>query len=185
MPAVETPICDFGRPAPDFTLPDTEGREHTLADLRGRRGLLIMFLSNHCPYVKATLPRIIVCARQLITHGIGSAAIMSNDTESYPADSLENMRMLAREREFPFPYLYDESQQVARAYDAVCTPDFFGYNAAGLLQYRGRLDSGRIEAPPVDTPRELFDAMVQVARTGSGPSEQIPSIGCSVKWREG
>ncbi len=185
MPAVETPVCDFGRPALDFMLPDTDGREHNLDAIRGRRGFLIMFISNHCPYVQATLARIIVCARELITHGIGSAAIMSNDTQAYPADSMENMRALARDRELPFPYLYDESQDVARAYGAVCTPDFFGYNAAGLLQYRGRLDSGRIEAPVAGSPRELFEAMELIARTGSGPNEQIPSIGCSVKWREG
>lgn len=184
MVSTATPIGEFNRPAPDFTLPDAEsGRPWRLADLRGPRGLLVMFICNHCPYVQAVLERIVRDARDLESEGVNSVAIMSNDPTDYPEDRPENMRLVAREYGFGFPYLIDETQSVAKAYGAVCTPDFFGYNADLLLQYRGRLDaSGR---QPVDgASRELFDAMVTVARTGVGPAEQWPSIGCSIKWRE-
>ncbi len=183
MVALNPPVCDFGLPAIDFDLPGTDGRRYTLADCRGPNGLLVMFICNHCPYVQAIIDRIVRDSRELATFGIGSVAIMSNDVAVYPEDSPENMAQLARRMDFPFPYLYDESQAVARAYGAVCTPDFFGYNAKLELQYRGRLDaSGRNPAPP-DTPRELFAAMRQIAETGQGPREQTASIGCSIKWR--
>ncbi|MBK1680677.1 thioredoxin family protein [Rhodocyclus tenuis] len=182
--AVNTPICDFGWPAVDFCLPDSAGRVHALADLRGPNGLLLMFICNHCPYVKAVLDRILRDARELIPLGIGVAAICSNDANDYPEDSLENMQRLARELDFPFPYLHDAEQSVARAYDAVCTPDFFGFNGALQLQYRGRLDaSGRAPAPP-ETRRELFEAMRGIAASGRGPREQVASMGCSIKWRQ-
>ncbi len=181
--AVNTPICDFGWRAVDFALDDTEGRSHSLATLCGQRGLLLMFICNHCPYVKAVIDRIVRDARELIGLGIGVAAIMSNDTVSYPEDAPENMRRVATELAFPFPYLYDPTQEVARAYGAVCTPDFFGFNRALELQYRGRLDaSGRLPAP-LEAPRELVEAMRQIAATGRGPEQQIASIGCSIKWR--
>lgn len=181
--AVNTPVCDFGRLADDFEVPDTEGARHTLATLRGPNGLLLMFICNHCPYVKAVIDRICRDARELQTIGIGVAAIMSNDPAEYPEDSFANMQRVARELNFPFPYLYDESQTVARAYGAVCTPDFFGFNRQLQLQYRGRLDaSGRQPAPP-DARRELLEAMRTIAETGHGPSEQVASIGCSIKWR--
>lgn len=183
MVRLETPVCDFGRPAVDFSLPGVDGRQWTLADCRGPKGLLVMFICNHCPYVKAVRERIVRDARELQEYGIGSVAIMSNDPAEYPEDSFDNMREAAREYGFPFPYLWDQSQEIARAYGAVCTPDFFGYNAALELQYRGRLDASRKEAAP-DARRDLFEAMKQIALTGQGPREQIPSMGCSIKWRE-
>lgn len=183
MVALNPPICDFGQPAVDFDLPGTDGRRHTLADCRGPNGLLLMFICNHCPFVQAVIDRIVRDCRELATLGVGSVAIMSNDVAAYPEDSFENMAQLARRLDFPFPYLYDESQAVARAYGAVCTPDFFGYNSKLELQYRGRLDaSGRNPAPP-DAPRELYAAMRQIAETGRGPRQQRASIGCSIKWR--
>ncbi|OZB37664.1 MAG: thioredoxin family protein [Halothiobacillus sp. 14-56-357] len=182
MVSTTTPIGEFNRPAIDFKLPDTEGRPWTLEDCRGPRGLLVMFICNHCPYVQAILPKIVRDTAELKTLGIHAVAIMSNDIADYPEDSPEHMRRLAREYDFGFPYLYDETQEVARAYGAVCTPDFFGYNADLKLQFRGRLDaSGRQDQP--DAPRELFHAMQLIAETGVGPSEQTPSIGCSIKWR--
>lgn len=182
--AVTAPVCDFGLNAPDFTLPDTEGRIWTRADVAGPRGTLIMFICNHCPYVMAVLDRIIRDARDLKTMGIGVAAVSSNDPVFHPEDNFDKMRDLARAKAFPFPYLFDETQAVARAYGATCTPDFFGYNATFGLQYRGRLDaSGRLPGPP-DARRELFEAMQQIARTGTGPADQIASVGCSIKWRD-
>ncbi len=177
------PVCDFGWKAPDFTLPATDGTTWSLADIRGSRGTLIMFICNHCPYVLAVLDRILRDARDLQKLGIGVAAISANDARAYPADSFENMKKMAQDRGFSFPYLYDESQDVARAYGAVCTPDFFGFNAADELQYRGRLDESRKEAAPPDVRRDLFEAMKQVAETGQGPREQIASMGCSIKWK--
>jgi peroxiredoxin len=161
-----------------------DGKIWTLDDCRGPQGLLVMFICNHCPYVKAVLDRIIRDTRELRDHGIHSVAIMSNDPTDYPEDSFENMRIIARERDFPFPYLLDESQAVAQAYGAVCTPDFFGYNADLQLQYRGRLDASRKEAAPADARRDLYAAMLEVAQTGRGPAEQVPSMGCSIKWKE-
>ena len=183
MARTETPVCDFGRPAVDFALPDTEGRIWRLEDARGPKGTLVMFICNHCPYVKAVLDRIVRDARELKEHGVHTVAIMSNDPTDYPEDSPENMKRVADQLKFSFPYLLDESQSVAKAFGAVCTPDFFGYNADLELQYRGRLDASRKEAEP-DAPRELFEAMKQVAETGRGPEDQVPSMGCSIKWRD-
>jgi peroxiredoxin len=181
--AVSPPVCDFGWKAPAFQLPATDGKSYALSDIAGTNGTLIMFICNHCPYVLAVLDRIIRDARELQALGIGVAAICSNDATTHPDDSFENMKRMAEERGFPFPYLHDEDQKVARTWDAACTPDFFGFNAAGELQYRGRLDaSGRNPAPP-DAPRELFEAMRQIAETGRGPAEQVPSMGCSIKWK--
>ena len=183
MVRMETPICDFGWKAVDFDLPGVDGKRHSLASARGENGLVLMFLCNHCPYVKAVIQRIVRDARELRERGIGSIAIMSNDTAEYPEDSFDNMVKLARELDFPFPYVLDESQSVAKAYGAVCTPDFFGFNRDMELQYRGRLDASRKDAVP-DAPRDLFDAMAQVARTGLGPRQQVASMGCSIKWKE-
>ncbi|MGS4945957.1 thioredoxin family protein [Meridianimarinicoccus sp. RP-17] len=181
--AVTPPVCDFGWPAPDFRLPGTDGRTYTLADVAAPRGTLVMFICNHCPYVLAVLDRITRDARDLAPLGIGVAAICANDADTYPADGFDGMVAMARDRAFPFPYLHDADQSVARAYGAACTPDFFGFDAQGGLQYRGRLDaSGRQPGPP-DAPRELFAAMKQVAETGHGPREQTPSMGCSIKWK--
>ncbi len=178
------PVCDFGWKAPEFKLPATDGQVLSLSDIRGPKGTLIMFICNHCPYVLAVRDRMIRDARDLMAMGVGVVAISSNDAETYPLDSFENMRKVAEEENFPFPYLYDEDQSVARAYDAVCTPDFFGFNADLELQYRGRLDASRKAAGPADLRRDLFEAMKQVIETGEGPREQIPSMGCSIKWKE-
>ncbi|HTP46993.1 MAG TPA: thioredoxin family protein [Casimicrobiaceae bacterium] len=181
--AETTPVCAFDTPAPDFDLPGTDGRRYRRDAVRGPNGLLVMFICNHCPFVKAVIDKIVRDAAELKTHGVGSVAICSNDPADYPEDSFDNMKSLAERMRLPFPYLWDESQQIARAYGAVCTPDFFGYNSALKLQYRGRLDdSGR--SPKPGAPRELFEAMVQVARTGKGPAQQTASIGCSIKWKD-
>jgi peroxiredoxin len=180
--APATPICDFGEPAKPFDLPATDGKRYTLEDVRGPKGTLVMFICNHCPYVKAVLDRIIRDAKDLKEHGIGVIAISANDPVAYPEDSFDNMKRLAKERQLPFPYALDESQAVARAYGAVCTPDFFGYNAKLELQYRGRLDASKTTPVP-GAIRELYEAMVQIAETGRGPEDQIPSMGCSIKWK--
>ena len=182
MVSLETPVCDFDLPAVDFSLPGVDGKTWRLADCRGPNGLLVMFICNHCPYVKAVRERIVRDARELMAHGVHSVAIMSNDPTDYPEDSFDNMKRVAAEFGFPFPYLLDDTQAVARAYGAVCTPDFFGYNADLGLQYRGRLDESRKEAAPEGVRRDLFEAMKQVAATGRGPAEQVPSVGCSIKW---
>jgi peroxiredoxin len=176
------PVCEFGLPAVHFDLPATDGKRYGLGEVRGPNGLLVMFICNHCPYVKAIIDRIIRDCTELQSHGIGAVAISANDPHDYPEDSFDSMSRVAQQLHFPFPYLFDETQDVARAYGAVCTPDFFGYNADLKLQYRGRLDASRT-APVANARRELFDAMVQVARTGAGPKEQVASMGCSIKWR--
>ena len=181
--AETTPICDFGWKAPGFRLPATDGQIYTLADVAGPKGTLVMFICNHCPYVQCILDRIVRDARDLEALGIGVVAISSNDAATYPEDSFENMRAVAVRMKFPFPYLYDESQDVARAYGAVCTPEFFGFDAGLGLQYRGRLDESRKEAGPANARRDLFEAMKQIAETGHGPREQIPSMGCAIKWK--
>lgn len=184
MVSLSPPVCNFGWRAVDFDLPGVDGRRHTLASCRGPKGLVVMFICNHCPYVKAVIQRIIRDMKELAPLGIGSIAIMSNDAAAYPEDSWDNMVRLARELAFPFPYVLDATQGVARAYGAACTPDFFGFNAALELQYRGRLDASRKETAPAEARRELFEAMRQVAASGAGPAEQIPGIGCSIKWTQ-
>jgi len=183
MVSLSPPVCDFGLAAPDFDLPGVDGRRHTLASARGPNGLLVMFICNHCPYVKAVIHRIVRDAAELAALGVGVIAIMSNDAREYPEDSWENMERIARDLAFPFPYVLDESQAVARAYGAVCTPDFFGYNGKLELQYRGRLDESRKEAAADGVRRDLFEAMREVASSGRGPAQQTPSIGCSIKWK--
>lgn len=181
--AVQSPICAFGWKAPGFTLPGIDGRDWSLKDVAGPHGTLVAFICNHCPYVVAIIDRLVSDAAQLSALGIGVVAINSNDAAQYPEDSFENMKVFARIHGFGFPYLYDESQAVARAYDAVCTPDFFGFDAGLGLQYRGRLDaSGRLPGPS-DARRDLLEAMRLVAETGHGPADQIASMGCSIKWR--
>lgn len=181
--AVSTPLCNFGWKAPDFRLPGIDGKTYGLADIQGAKATLVMFLCNHCPYVQAVIDRLVRDVAELQGQGVGAIAIMANDTAQYPEDSFDAMKEFARRHGFTFPYVIDESQAVARAYDAVCTPDFFGFNAGLELQYRGRLDaSGRQPAPP-DAPRELVQAMLAIARTGQGPLQQTASMGCSIKWR--
>lgn len=183
MVSLETPVCEFDAPIVDFSLPGIDGEIWTPEKARGENGLLVMFICNHCPYVKSIRDRLVRDTRELMAFGINSVAIMSNDPAEYEEDSFENMQKVAAEFEFPFPYLLDETQEVAKAYGAVCTPDFFGYNKALKLQYRGRLDASRKEAAAEDVKRDLFDAMRQVAETGRGPAQQIPSMGCSIKWK--
>ena len=183
MVATPSSVCNFGWKVVDFDLPGVDGKRHGLASARGPSGLLVMFICNHCPYVKAVLDRIVRDCKELASHGIGSIAIMSNDPADYPDDSFANMQRVARERGLPFPYVLDESQAIAKAYGATCTPDFFGFNAKLELQYRGRLDASRTSPVP-NARRDLFDAMLAVARTGQGPKDQIASIGCSIKWRK-
>jgi peroxiredoxin len=184
MVSLETPVCEFGLSAVDFDLPGVDGRNWTLQDCVGPNGLLVMFICNHCPYVKAIRDRIVRDTRELKALGLNSVAIMSNDPTLYEEDSFENMKKIASDFDFPFPYLVDETQEVAKAYGAVCTPDFFGYNNKLELQYRGRLDASRKETAPANVHRDLFEAMKQVAETGKGPEEQIPSMGCSIKWKD-
>lgn len=180
--AATSDVCDFGWAAPDFRLPGSDGKTYSLADLRGPRGTLIMFICNHCPYVRSVIDRIVRDATELVPHGVHSVAINANDAIVYPDDSFEKMKLFAAENAFPFPYLHDETQDVARAYGAVCTPDFFGFDGDLGLQYRGRLDeSGR--NPVAGARRELFEAMKTVAESGEGPRDQTPSIGCSIKWK--
>jgi peroxiredoxin len=181
--AATPPICEFGWKAVDFDLPGIDGERYDLARIRGETGTLIMFICNHCPYVKAVAGRIAAEAEALKTLGIGVAAINSNDAVTYPEDSFENMIAFAKAHGFGFPYLHDETQDVARAYDAICTPDFFGFNADLELQYRGRLDASRTTLVE-GARRDLYEAMAQVAETGQGPREQISSMGCSIKWRQ-
>ncbi len=181
--AAVPPVCDFDWPAPEFELPATDGKTYRLADIAGPKGTLVVFICNHCPYVLAVIDRIIRDAKELQSMGVGVAAICSNDAVTYPADGFDNMVKMAEAKGFPCPYLHDEDQSVARSYDAVCTPDFFGFNADGGLQYRGRLDASRAQPGPSDLRRDLFEAMKQVAETGRGPADQVPSMGCSIKWK--
>jgi peroxiredoxin len=182
MVSLTTPPGQMGSTAPDFDLPGVDGRSHTLASARGPHGLLVMFICNHCPYVKAVIGKIVRDTDALRPLGIGSIAVMSNDPSEYAEDSFENMRAVAQRERFGFPYVLDTTQAVARAYGAVCTPDFFGFDGALKLAYRGRLDaSGR--AGSADAPRELFDAMRDVAQRRPAPVVQHASVGCSIKWK--
>lgn len=183
MVRMETPVCDFGWKAVDFALPGVDGKTYTLKDVAGPNGLLVMFICNHCPYVKAVIERIVRDVRDLKTLGVGAVAVMSNDPAEYPEDGFDNMKEVAARLGFSMPYVLDASQDVAKAYGAVCTPDFFGFNRNLELQYRGRLDESRKETAPEGVRRDLFEAMKQVAETQRGPADQIPSMGCSIKWR--
>ena len=176
-------ICAFGWKARDFALKGVDGKTYSLADLRGPKGTLVVFICNHCPYMKASIGRIVAEAKALHEIGIGTIAIMPNDTETYHEDSFDNIKAFAAKHNFTFPYVIDETQETGRAYDAQCTPDFFGFNAQDELQYRGRLDASRIQ-PAANASRDLFDAMKQVAETGKSPDEQLPSMGCSIKWKD-
>lgn len=172
----------LGTPAPDFRLPATDGKTYALADIAGTKGTVIVFICNHCPYVKAVIDRLVLDARTLMAEGIGFAAICSNDAKSHPEDSFDNMQRFAKAHDFPFPYLHDEDQSAARAYGAVCTPDFFGYDKERKLRYRGRLDEGRTAPLSSHARRELVEAMRAIT-TGKSPPHQTPSVGCSIKWK--
>ena len=181
MPALNTPVCEFGWKAQNFSLQSTRNEIIELNKARGQNGTLIMFICNHCPYVVSALDEIIYEAKELIKNDIAVIAISSNDVSTHPDDSFENMQALSVDKKLPFPYLYDETQEVAKAYDAACTPDFFGFNSELGLQYRGRLNNKR--ESPNEIRRELYSAMIEIAKTGKGPREQIPSMGCSIKWK--
>lgn len=183
MVLMHTPVCDFGQPAPNFSLPGVDGNTYTRHDLVGEKGLLVMFICNHCPYVKAIQTRLIEDAMAVQELGFGVVAISANDATDYPEDSFESMRQVAEEQGYPFPYLYDESQRVAKSFDAICTPDFFAYNDKMELQYRGRLDASGREPAADNGRRDLVEALREIAETGRGPREQIPSMGCSIKWK--
>ena len=184
MALLKSPVCAFETPAPDFRLLGIDDQYWTLEQCRGPNGLLVMFICNHCPYVKAIQSRLVRDTAELRQHGIHSVAIMSNDPADYPEDSFDNMKRVAAGLGYGFPYLLDDTQAVAKAYGAICTPDFFGYNADLKLQYRGRLDASGREPAGADSRRELFEAMTEVALTGRGPAQQTPSMGCSIKWRD-
>src|ERR1700741_2760196 len=174
----------LGTAAPTFRLPATDGKTYALDDIAGPKGTVVVFICNHCPYVKAVIDRLVADAGTLMAEGFGFAAICSNAATTHPAHSLDKMRPFAAEHGFPFPYLHDESQAVARAYGAVCTPDFFGFNADRELKYRGRLDEGRPTPPRSGAPREIVEAMRAIAATGLAPADQKASIGCSIKWKD-
>ena len=181
--ALTTPaVCDFGAAAPAFSLPDPAGKVVSLANVAGENGTLVMFICNHCPYVKSVAEKLARAGAVLADHGIGTVAICSNDAVAYPADAPARMAEFAAAHGFGFPYLVDEDQSVARAYGAQCTPDFFGYNGSLELQYRGRLDESGTRNLP-DARQELVEAMIRVAQTGRGPEDQVPSMGCSIKWK--
>ena len=186
MVALETPICDFGWKAPEFNLIGIDNKYYSFQDIKGTNGTLVMFICNHCPYVKSVIHRIVEDVTTLREKGIGVIAIMSNDVNDPKygqEDSFENMKLFSEKNNFVFPYVYDETQSVGKEYNAVCTPDFFGFNANNELQYRGRLEESKMEIIP-NAKKELLEAMIQVSETGSGPNDQIPSIGCSIKWKE-
>jgi peroxiredoxin len=172
----------LGWPAPSFDLAGTDGRRHTLQSVRGTNGTVVMFICNHCPYVKAVITKIVRDMAELEGHGVGSIAVMSNDFVTYPEDSFDSMKTFAATHAFTFPYVVDETQEIARTFDAVCTPEFFGFDRNMVLAYRGRLDASGRSSNPTAT-RELFDAMVAIARDGKAPQVQHPSIGCSIKWK--
>jgi len=182
MTLTKTPICDFGKKAENFELKSTENKIITLNDAKGQNGTLIMFICNHCPYVKAVIEDIVNDCKTLEKEGIRSIAIMSNDTKNYPEDSFDNMIKFAKNNKFNFPYLIDETQETAKKYGAVCTPDFFGYNKNLELQYRGRITELKDLKPVRNSGSDLLKAMKMVAKTGKGPTEQTPSMGCSIKW---
>lgn len=183
MALTKTPVCEFNKPAIDFHLLGVDGKHYDLADCAGKNGVVVAFICNHCPYVKAILPRLLNDVEALQAQGIGFVAISSNDPKDYPEDSYANMQLLAKKMQFSFPYLFDETQAIAKKYGAVCTPDFFGYNSNLKLQYRGRLDESGMNTAPPESKRELVEAMILVAKTGKGPEAQIASQGCSIKWR--
>ena len=180
---IQTPICDFGQKAHDFQLKSTDNKIISLEDVKGENGTLIMFICNHCPYVKAVTKDIAEDCKKLKDLGINSVAICANDAENYPEDSFENMILFAKKHQFNFPYLIDETQEIAKKFGAVCTPDFFGYNSEEELQYRGRLRPLKDLQPIMDGKNELLEAMLQISKTKMGPKEQLPSMGCNIKWK--
>ena len=183
MSLTKTPICDFGKKADNFELKSTDNKVISLNDVKGENGTLIMFICNHCPYVKAVIDNIVEDCKNLESHGIKSVAVCSNDVKNYPEDSFENMIKFSKKYNFNFPYLFDETQEVAKNYDAVCTPDIYGFNSSLKLMYRGRIDSGVMNSKETDINRDLFNAMIKIKDEGVGPQKQFNSFGCSIKWK--
>ena len=182
MTLTETPICNFGEKAKNFVLISTGNKKISLNDVKGKNGTLVMFICNHCPYVKAIIKNIVEDVKYLETLNIKSVAIMSNDVKNYPEDSFENMIAFSKLNNFSFPYLFDETQKIAKDYGAVCTPDFFGYNSNLELQYRGRIRELKNLKPVIKGDSDLITAMKLIAKSGKGPKNQIPSMGCNIKW---
>jgi peroxiredoxin len=174
----------LGIEAPNFRLPGTDGKTYSLKDVSAANGVVVAFICNHCPYVKAVAERMVADAKTLMAEGIGFVAINANDVAAYPEDSPDNMQRFAAAHGFPFPYLFDETQEVARAYDAVCTPEFYGISRGGIIGYHGRLDEGRKNEPPPGARRELVEAMRAIAKSGEAPERQFASVGCSIKWKD-
>jgi len=183
MSLTKTPICNFGEKIKDFSLVSTDNKKLNLSDLKGSKGTLIMFICNHCPYVQAIIKEAVKIANEIKKIGIHTVAIMSNDVENYPEDSFENMKLFSKKYNFTFPYLIDETQDVAKSFGAVCTPDFFGYNKNGELQYRGRIRKLNNLTPVMNGESELLSAMKLIADQGQGPKEQVSSMGCNIKWK--
>tara|TARA_Y100001970_G_C14176331_1_gene827218 strand:+ start:203 stop:760 length:558 start_codon:yes stop_codon:yes gene_type:complete len=183
MALTKTPICDFGKKAETFKLKSTDDEIISLENIKGKKGTIIMFICNHCPYVKAVINEIVSDCKKLNSFGVNSVAISSNDVKNYPEDSFDNMREFSKFHNFNFPYLFDETQKIAKIYDAVCTPDFFGFNEKLELQYRGRIRELRDLKPISYGESDLYKAMLQISKTGKGPIEQIPSMGCNIKWK--
>jgi len=179
----QPPVCDFGWKALAFDLTGTDGKRYTLAEVAGPKGLLVMFICNHCPYVKGVIGGVVEDCKALAAEGVNAVAIMPNDTDAYPVDNFDRMKEFSREHGFGFPYVIDRTQAVARAYGAVCTPDIFGFDAGLALRYRGRVQEMRGSSPVSGAKRELLEAMRMIAQTGKGPADQVPAIGCSIKWR--
>ena len=182
MALTKTPICDFGKKAEEFKLESTENKILSLNDIKGEKGTLIMFICNHCPYVKAIIEDLVNDCKEIKNFGINSVAICSNDVKNYPEDSFENMIKFAKNNKFNFPYLHDISQEVAKKYEAVCTPDFFAYNYNLELQYRGRIRELKDLKPMRSGESDLLIALKKISKTGQGPEDQIPSMGCNIKW---
>jgi len=182
MTLTKTPICDFGKKAENFKLNSTENKIISLNEIQGENGTLIMFICNHCPYVKAVIEEVVEDCKKLVSFGVNAVAINSNDVKNYPEDSFDNMIKFSKNHDFNFPYLFDETQKIANNYGAVCTPDFFGYNKNLELQYRGRMRELKNLKPVGSSESDLFKAMKQISETGNGPKDQIPSMGCNIKW---
>ena len=183
MALEKTPICNFGEKIYDFNLKSVDEKNYTLKDIAGKNGTLVMFICNHCPYVKAIIKELSSTALSLKKYNVNSVAIMSNDTVNYPDDSFDNMKKFAHENHFSFPYLFDETQEIAKKYGAVCTPDFFGYNCNHELQYRGRLREMKDLVPVDGGKNELMEAMIEISQSKNGPINQQPSMGCNIKWK--
>ena len=182
MVLTKTPICNFGEKPHSFSLKGVDDKIYKLEDCLGDKGTVIMFICNHCPYVKAIIKNIVEDSNNLKNLGVKAIAIMSNDTKNYPDDSFDKMKEFAKDNKFNFPYVIDETQEIAKKFGAVCTPDFFGYNSNNELQYRGRMRELKELKPVSDDESDLFKAMKLIAQTGKGPKNQIPSMGCNIKW---